>query len=193
MRAITPQLTSVIWYCRASLQGLGLSHWLSPAGSQMLPHHSVPASCYPARKFLHPQCLTSRYSMHLRLPWDVSSHQARSDFSASAMSQLPLYEPIRTAPTVACLLQASTSMPSILPARTYSSFCSVTFFDDPLRRIRTSQFAHVPILLGNMEDDGSVFTYNTSESISTFLASKSYSQFHSTPSAFFSAILVSNI
>ena len=47
---------------------------------------------------------------------------------------------------------------------------SVTFFDDPLQRIRTGQFAHVPILLGNMEDDGTSFTYNTSESLSTFLA-----------------------
>jgi hypothetical protein len=47
---------------------------------------------------------------------------------------------------------------------------SVTFFDDPLQRIRTGQFARVPILLGNMEDDGTVLTYNTSESLSTFLA-----------------------
>ncbi|KAN0126023.1 carboxylic ester hydrolase [Russula decolorans] len=47
---------------------------------------------------------------------------------------------------------------------------NVTFFDDPLQRIRTGQFAHVPILLGNMEDDGTVLTYNTSESLSTFLA-----------------------
>ena len=47
---------------------------------------------------------------------------------------------------------------------------SVTFFDDPLQHIRTGQFARVPILLGNMEDDGSPFTFNTSESLSTFLA-----------------------
>jgi len=47
---------------------------------------------------------------------------------------------------------------------------SVTVFDDPLQRIRTGQIARVPILLGNMEDDGVVFTYNTTESISGFLA-----------------------
>ena len=48
----------------------------------------------------------------------------------------------------------------------------MTFFDDPLERIRTGQFAHVPILLGNMEDDGTVFTYGATESISAFLASR---------------------
>jgi carboxylesterase type B len=47
---------------------------------------------------------------------------------------------------------------------------SVTAFDDPLRLIRTGQTALVPILLGNTEDDGTVFTYNTSESLSSFLA-----------------------
>jgi carboxylesterase type B len=47
---------------------------------------------------------------------------------------------------------------------------SVTLFDDPLERIRTGQFAHVPILLGNTEDDGTSQTYNTSESIPAFLA-----------------------
>jgi len=36
-------------------------------------------------------------------------------------------------------------------------FRSVTFFDDPLQSIRTGQIARVPILLGNMEDDGTVF------------------------------------
>jgi hypothetical protein len=49
---------------------------------------------------------------------------------------------------------------------------SVTTFDDPLERIRTGQFARVPILIGNMEDDGTVLTYNTSQSISTFLAAQ---------------------
>ena len=47
---------------------------------------------------------------------------------------------------------------------------SITVFDDPLQRIRTGQIARVSILLGNMEDDGSAFTYNTSTSLSTFLA-----------------------
>jgi carboxylesterase type B len=46
----------------------------------------------------------------------------------------------------------------------------VTFFDDPLERIRTGQFARVPILLGNLQDDGTTFTYNASESLSKFLA-----------------------
>ena len=47
---------------------------------------------------------------------------------------------------------------------------SVTGFDDPLQRIRTGQFAQVSILLGNMQDDGTIFKYNTSETLSTFLA-----------------------
>ncbi|KAI0251022.1 Alpha/Beta hydrolase protein [Lactifluus subvellereus] len=34
---------------------------------------------------------------------------------------------------------------------------NVTMFDDPLQRIRTGQIARVPILLGSMEDDGTVF------------------------------------
>ena len=48
----------------------------------------------------------------------------------------------------------------------------MTTFDDPLERIRTGQFARVPILLGNMEDDGTALTYDTTLSISTFLASQ---------------------
>ena len=47
---------------------------------------------------------------------------------------------------------------------------SITSFDDPLERIRAGQIARVPILLGSMEDDGSVDVYNTSESLSTSLA-----------------------
>ena len=47
----------------------------------------------------------------------------------------------------------------------------MTFFDDPLQRIRVGQFARVPILLGNTEDDGTLFTYyDSSKSLSTFLA-----------------------
>jgi hypothetical protein len=46
---------------------------------------------------------------------------------------------------------------------------SVTYFDDPLQRIRTGQIARVPILLGNMEDDGTAFTYNMSD-LSAYLA-----------------------
>lgn len=45
----------------------------------------------------------------------------------------------------------------------------MTAFDDPLQRIRTGQIAQVPILLGSTEDDGTIFAYNTSQSISEFL------------------------
>ena len=107
--------------------------------------------------------------MRLRLRWDVGRHPAHSGYSASAMSQLPLYEPIRTAPTVACLLKGSTSTRSLsFPRGGTHVIASITAFDDPLQRIRTGQTARVPILLGSMEDDGSVFTYNLSN-ISTYL------------------------
>jgi carboxylesterase type B len=33
----------------------------------------------------------------------------------------------------------------------------VTFFDDPLQAIRSGQIPQVPILLGDTEDDGTVF------------------------------------
>jgi len=46
---------------------------------------------------------------------------------------------------------------------------NVTAFDDPLLRIRTGQVAQVPILLGNCQDDGSIFAYNTTKPLSTFL------------------------
>jgi hypothetical protein len=48
----------------------------------------------------------------------------------------------------------------------------VTVVDDPLQRIRTGQTARVPILLVSLEDDDTVFTYNTSESLSTFLVGR---------------------
>jgi carboxylesterase type B len=107
--------------------------------------------------------------MRLRLRWDVGRHLAHSGCSASAMSQLPLYGPIRTALTVACLLKGSTSTRSLsFPRGGTHVIGSITAFDDPLQRIRTGQTARVPILLGSMEDDGSVFTYNLSN-ISTYL------------------------
>jgi carboxylesterase 2 len=37
-------------------------------------------------------------------------------------------------------------------------FGSVTFIDDSLQAIRTGQVPRVPILLGNMQDDGTIFT-----------------------------------
>ena len=43
-------------------------------------------------------------------------------------------------------------------------------FDDPLQRIRTGQIARVPILLGNMEDDGTVFAYISQGNLSTTIA-----------------------
>ena len=46
---------------------------------------------------------------------------------------------------------------------------SETAFDDPLQRIRTGQIAQVPILLGSTEDDGTIFAYNTSQSLAEFL------------------------
>jgi carboxylesterase type B len=36
-------------------------------------------------------------------------------------------------------------------------FGSVTFIDDSLQAIRTGQVPRVPILLGNMQDDGTIF------------------------------------
>ncbi|KAF8493264.1 Alpha/Beta hydrolase protein [Russula emetica] len=53
-----------------------------------------------------------------------------------------------------------------------SAVDNVTFLDDPLQRIRTGQIARVPILLGNMENDGTAQTYNTSLSISEFLTGR---------------------
>ena len=46
---------------------------------------------------------------------------------------------------------------------------SITSFDDPLQRIRTGQTARVPLLLGNMEDDGTTLAFNQSD-LSAFLA-----------------------
>jgi hypothetical protein len=46
----------------------------------------------------------------------------------------------------------------------------VTVFADPLQRIRLGQIAHVPILLGSMEDDGSILVLGTPNNLSAFLA-----------------------
>jgi hypothetical protein len=46
----------------------------------------------------------------------------------------------------------------------------VTVFADPLQRIRLGQIAHVPILLGSLEDDGSILVLGTSNNLSAFLA-----------------------
>ena len=134
-------------------------------------HRFVLASCYPAREFLRHQHLISRYSVRLLLQWDVGRHLAHSDSSASAISQLPLYGPIRTVPTVACLLKGSTSTRSTAsyPSGDTHVIGSITAFDDPLQRIRTGQTARVPLLLGNLENDGSVLTFNLSD-LSAFLA-----------------------
>ena len=45
---------------------------------------------------------------------------------------------------------------------------SVTSLDDPLERIRTRQSAQVPILLGNMQDDGIVFALPEPQNLSIF-------------------------
>ena len=47
---------------------------------------------------------------------------------------------------------------------------SVTMFDDPLQRIRTGQIARVPILLGNVEDDGTVFALVAQQNLSATIA-----------------------
>jgi hypothetical protein len=153
---------------RANLQGLHQSHVPSPPGIR-LPPHFVRASCYPARRFPHPGLLTSRISTRLRLRWDVSSHQVRSVCGACAKSQLPLYGHIRTDATVAGFLMWSTSYAFYPGPRGGAHVIrSVTAFGDPLQRIRAGQFARVPILLGNMEDDGTVFAHDKSN-LSTFL------------------------
>ncbi|KAH9971639.1 Alpha/Beta hydrolase protein, partial [Russula compacta] len=47
---------------------------------------------------------------------------------------------------------------------------NVTSLDDPLERIRTRQSAQVPILLGNMQDDGIVFALPEPQNLSIFVA-----------------------
>jgi hypothetical protein len=47
---------------------------------------------------------------------------------------------------------------------------SVTFFDDPLQRIRQGQIARVPILLGSMEDDGAVTALGLPNNISATIS-----------------------
>ena len=47
---------------------------------------------------------------------------------------------------------------------------SVTMFDDPLQRIRTGQIARVPILLGNVENDGTVFALIAQQNLSSTIA-----------------------
>jgi carboxylesterase type B len=50
----------------------------------------------------------------------------------------------------------------------YLVFCSVTFIEDSLQAIRTRNIPHVPILLGNMQDDGTIFA-PTFPNLTTFL------------------------
>ncbi|KAH9959039.1 Alpha/Beta hydrolase protein [Russula compacta] len=50
------------------------------------------------------------------------------------------------------------------------SSASATGFDDPLERIRTRQSAQVPILLGNMQNDGIVFALRDPQNLSVFVA-----------------------
>ncbi|KAF7299743.1 Carboxylic ester hydrolase [Mycena chlorophos] len=46
---------------------------------------------------------------------------------------------------------------------------NVTFFTDPLERIRTGQTSGVPFIVGNMQDDGTLFSINVT-SLSAFLS-----------------------
>ena len=43
-------------------------------------------------------------------------------------------------------------------------------FDDPLQRIRTGQIARVPILLGNVENDGIVYASIAQQNLSSTIA-----------------------
>ncbi|TDL20063.1 alpha/beta-hydrolase [Rickenella mellea] len=62
-----------------------------------------------------------------------------------------------------CLKNVPTAaIKAYIDGPTSGSFSTVvdnsTIFDDPLERIRTKQTARVPVLLGNMQDDGDFFT-----------------------------------
>jgi len=46
----------------------------------------------------------------------------------------------------------------------------VTLFDDPLQRIRQGQIAQVPILLGSMEDDGSIIALGLPTNLSATIS-----------------------
>ena len=146
---------------RASLRGHSPSHLPSPAETRLSHHHFVRPSCYLASKFPHPRHLTSRNSTHLRQRWDVFRHQSRCDCIVCTMSQLALYEIIRTDPIWPVdlwdrrvgVLSCSRGSVHVIGSVTATR---------PAQRFRTGQFAQVPILLGNLQDDGTVLTYNTS-------------------------------
>jgi hypothetical protein len=111
---------------------------------------------------------TFRILIPWRLQWDVRSHQARSGYSASATSLLLPYANLRMGQTVAHFLQELTSKCLILHMRRYSCHRSITAVTRPLQRIRAGKVPKVPILLGSMEDDGSVLVFG-SQNISAFL------------------------
>ena len=48
----------------------------------------------------------------------------------------------------------------------------MTAFDDPLQRIRTGQIAQVPVLLGTVEDDGTLFVLDTPDNLSAFITER---------------------
>jgi carboxylesterase type B len=52
-------------------------------------------------------------------------------------------------------MYTTTPFPNIL--RTNRTFASVTVFADPLQRIRTGLTSRVPFMVGNTQDDGSLF------------------------------------
>jgi hypothetical protein len=161
---------------RATPRGLRLSHLQSRAGIRTSSHHSVQPSCFPEKGSPLSPNLTSHFSTRSRLQWDVRSHQAQSGWNAFAKSLLLRYATIRTETPLTCLLRKLISKHSLCRARgVFScltmSFGSVTFFDDPLQSIRTGQIARVPILLGSMENDGTVFT-SVFPNVSAFYANQ---------------------
>jgi hypothetical protein len=112
--------------------------------------------------------------MHSRQLWDVPSPLASPGYNACAMSPRPQYVNIQMDRSAVSLSLELTSTFYFLKGDFHVTLevGSVTFFDDPLQRIRTGQIARVPILLGSLEGDGTVFSlpiFGASQNLSIFL------------------------
>jgi len=109
----------------------------------------------------------------VEVPRTATADFSKFDAFASAMGCTQSHAPLR----LQCLRNVSAST-----IRNYTNgpdgasvsfeVDNVTAFADPLQRIHTGQIAQVPIIIGNMEDDGTVFVYGTNESLSTYLADR---------------------
>ena len=148
---------------RATLQGPRPSRLPSPAGTRTSSHHSAQPSCFPEKGSPLSPNPTSHISTHSRLRWAVPSHRVQSGWIAFAQSLLLRFATILTEILLTFLLRRLTSKLSVYgPRRVFScpimGSISVTLFDDPLQSIRTGHIARVPILIGSMEDDGTVFS-----------------------------------